>query len=196
MSCTLFCFYHLAQCMAQNRSSLNNYRVCYSVNSFRLLKEKKTENENVNFLLYSGSQRIEKEFLVITILRKNPIITKLINRIKKMGSYRSEAPSILSLLNFWTSKVQNEELCVEMCHLISIAMGKERWSLIYSNIARFNLCRVFGSKSTCWVSLGSTSREACRRNLLHPAHTSEQMGFYTVPSRGLFFLLWKSCLWL
>lgn len=86
--------------MAQNRSSLNNYRVCYSVNSFRLLKEKKTENENVNFLLYSGSQIIEKEFLVITILRKNPIITKLINRIKKMGSYRSEAPSILSLLNF------------------------------------------------------------------------------------------------
>lgn len=86
--------------MAQNRSSLNNYRVCYSVNSFRLLKENKTKNENVNFLLYSGSQIIEKEFLVITILTKKTTIIKLINRIKKMGSYRSEAPSIPILLNF------------------------------------------------------------------------------------------------
>lgn len=37
LSCALFLFCHLAQCMAQNRSSLTNYTGCYSVNSFWLL---------------------------------------------------------------------------------------------------------------------------------------------------------------
>lgn len=33
----------------------------------------------------------------------------------------------------WTSKVHNEELFVEMCHLISIAIERERWSLMWSD---------------------------------------------------------------
>lgn len=122
--------------------------------------------------------------------REKKSITEMINRMnKKSYQYRFEAPSILNL------DLQSSEwgtICWNVspdfnCH------GKEE---MISNIARSNVCRVFGSKSTSWVSLGSTCSEPCRCNLLHPANTSEQMSFYTMHRGGLFLFLWMSCLWL
>lgn len=83
-----------------------------------------------------------------------------------------------------TFKVPGVGFYAEMCHLVSDVVGRD--GLCCRQIESMESV---WSKSTSWVSLGSTCTEPCKCNLLHPANTSSQMGFYPVPSRGLLFLL-------